>query len=105
MTSSFVSTFTTSANVDMCAASHHCRMLRRYMMASVPDQSDISATHYTALTTVELLGKSIPSLCSGLLAVRISLIPWAVHSTGPPACLPMLGLHLVYGGCETGGER
>ena len=28
-----------------------------------------SATHYTTLTTVELLGKSIPSLCSGLLAV------------------------------------
>merc|ERR550537_636430 len=40
-----------------------------YMMASV-DKS-IGATHYTMLSTVELAGKSIPSITSGLLAEAV----------------------------------
>merc|ERR1712023_388290 len=40
-----------------------------YMMASV-DKS-IGATHYSMLSTVELAGKSIPSIAFGLLAEAV----------------------------------
>jgi hypothetical protein len=44
-----------------------CSFVACMHSAAVVDRS-IGATHYTALTTVELCGKSVASLSSGLLA-------------------------------------